>query len=160
MPAAQHRRDRSHENNSADPTDISGVGYLYPSYKTEVYSRDGLASNTAHNYYAPYYSQYIPATSRPQDAAGSPYGGSGGPLPSGIDGSATRTGFNGFLVELERPGPYHNWEFAWKSSFHPNSDSKCLFSQVLPGIGKLSSARCPTATARSRSTPTRAARPT
>ena len=33
------------ENNAADPTDISGVGYLYPSYKTEVYSRDGLGSD-------------------------------------------------------------------------------------------------------------------
>ena len=75
MPAAQIDVT-IHANNAADPTDIGGVGYLYPSYKTEVYSRDGLGSAPngdladpvkAHNFYAPFYSQYIPATARPTD---------------------------------------------------------------------------------------------
>jgi len=141
MPAA--RIDVSiRDNNSADPTDISGVGYLYPSYKTEVYSRDGLGSTwqpwnngdvtqpvKAHNFYAPYYSQYIPATSRPVDSGGTPYGA---PYPSGIDGSSDADGFNGFRWS----GAYDNWEFAWINTSHPNADSKCLFSQVLPGLYK------------------------
>ena len=125
MPAAQIDVT-VHENNTADKTDISGVGYLYPSYKTDVYSRDGLGTVKAHNLYAPFYSQYIPATSRPVDAAGGPYGS---PPPSGIDGSGDADGFNGFLWN----GQYNNWQFAWENSFHPNADSKCLFSQVLPG---------------------------
>jgi hypothetical protein len=139
MPAA--RIDVTvHDNNSADPTDTSGVGYLFPSYKTEVYSRDGLGSdwfgNTtlpveAHNFYAPFYSQYIPATARPADAGGSPYGAA---LPSGIDGSSDADGFNGF--RLESGNPYRNWEFGWTNSFHPEAASKCLFSQVLPGVHK------------------------
>jgi hypothetical protein len=137
MPAA--RIDVTvHDNNAADPTDISGVGYLFPSYKTEVYSRDGLGSDwfgnlttpvKAHNLYAPYYSQYIPATSRTPDAGGSPYGAA---LPSGIDGSSDADGFNGFRWS----GRYDNWQFAWINSFHPDAPSKCLYSQVLPGLYK------------------------
>jgi hypothetical protein len=128
------------DNNSADPTDISGVGYLFPSYKTEVYSRDGLGSDwwgnitqpvKAHNFYAPFYSQYIPATARPVDAGGTPYGA---PLPSGIDGSADADGFTGF--RLRYGNPYRNWEFGWINSYHPEAQSKCLFSQVLPGLYK------------------------
>jgi hypothetical protein len=136
MPAA--RIDVTvHENNAADPTDISGVGYLYPSYKTDVYSHDGLGTVKSHNLYAPYYSQYIPATARPQDPDGSPYGDNSGPVPSGIDGSGDADGFNGFLWNSNFQGPYDNWAFAWANSFHPNAPSKCLFSQVLPGLYKV-----------------------
>jgi hypothetical protein len=110
------------ENNAADLHDTSGVGYLFPSYKTEVYSRDGLGSDwwgalpdptVAHNYYAPYYSQFIPATRRDPGA-------------TGIDGAASVEGFNGFLVD----GLYRNWNFGWQYSFHPNTDSKCLDQQT------------------------------
>ena len=77
------------DNDPANKTDISGVGYLDPADKAAIYSRDGTGAGTAHNLYAPYYSQYIPATSRP-------------PLddvyPSGIEGAAA-AGFNGYLVE-------------------------------------------------------------
>jgi hypothetical protein len=103
------------ENNPANKTDISGVGYLEPSDKADIYSRDGTGAGTAHNLYAPYYSQYIPATSRPAV---------NGVYPSGIEG-ATAQGFNGYLVN----GLYKNWNFAWEHSFHPNTDSECLWAQ-------------------------------
>jgi hypothetical protein len=134
MPAAQIDVT-IHANNAADPTDIGGVGYLYPSYKTEVYSRDGLGSAPngdladpvkAHNFYAPFYSQYIPATARPTDATDQ-YGAA---PPSGIDASFDSDGYHGFLA-----GPlYRNWEIAWPSSRNGDAYSKCLFSQVLPGL--------------------------
>jgi hypothetical protein len=112
------------ENNSADPTDTSGVGYLHPSYKTGVYSRDGLGSDwrtgilnpvTAHNLYAPYYSQWIPATQRDDRT-----------YATGIDAADQALGFNGFLFT----GLYNNWQFAWEYSFHPTADSKCLENQT------------------------------
>jgi hypothetical protein len=104
------------ENNPAVKNDISGVGYLEESWKTDVYSRDALGTEKAHNLFAPYYSQYIPATTRPEI---------GGVLPTGTDG-ATPSGFNGYLVK----GLYKNWDHAWDYSFHPNADSKCLNQQT------------------------------
>src|SRR4029077_10007061 len=50
--------------------------------------------------------------------------------PSGIDASSDPDGYNGFLWN----GQYDNWEFAWSGSRHGDADSKCLFSQVLPGL--------------------------
>ena len=134
MPAAQI--DVTIKDNVAtNLTDIGGVGYLYPSYKTEVYSRDGLGTAKAHNYYAPFYSQYIPATARPVDAAGSVYGAA---PPSGIDGSGDADGFGGFQTKLltSPPHVYNNWQFAWIKSSHANAYSKCLFSQLPLGLGR------------------------
>ena len=128
MPAAQIDVTIK-DNNVLDPTDIGGVGYLYESDKTDVYSRDGLGTEKAHNFYAPFYSQYIPATARPADAAGSVYGAA---PPSGIDGSGDADGFGGFLTSS--PHLYDNWDFAWTTSRHGDAYSKCLFSQVLPGL--------------------------
>jgi hypothetical protein len=139
MPAAQI--DVSIKDNVAtDPTDIGGVGYLFPSWKAEVYSRDGLGSDpwgnlptpVAHNYFAPFYSQYIPATARPVNAAGSPYGPAA--PPSGIEGTNGTGGFSGFLWNSVTQGPYDNWEFAWEYSRKANAASHCLFSQILPGL--------------------------
>jgi hypothetical protein len=137
MPAAQIDVSIK-DNNPADPTDISGVGYLHPSYKTEVYSRDGLGSdwwgnlapNKAHNLYAPFYDQYIPATARPTNATGSPYGPNA-PV-SGITGTGQFPGTGEFLVN----GLYRNWAFAKIWAYHPKAWSKCLFSQLPLGLGR------------------------
>ncbi len=137
MPAAQIDVSIK-DNNAADPKDISGVGYLHPSYKTEVYSRDGLGSdwwgnlapNKAHNLYAPFYDQYIPATARPTNATGSPYGANA-PV-SGITGTGQFPGNGEFLVN----GLYRNWAFAKVWGSHPSAYSKCLFSQLPLGLGQ------------------------
>jgi hypothetical protein len=121
MPAAQV--DVKIDENSGAPTDISGVGFLFPSYKTQVYSRDGFGSAKPHNFDAPFYYQYIPATMRPI-AASPPYGA---PQPSGIDGSNDPDGFNGFWWRSS--SPYQNWQFAFSTSYHPNALSHCLQSQ-------------------------------
>jgi hypothetical protein len=129
MPAAQIDVDIT--ENSGAPTDISGVGYLYPSYKSDTHTRDGLPTNVGHNLDQPFYYQYIPATSRPTDAAGSdPYTAGGGAQASGIDGSGDPDGFNGFWWTSS--SAYQNWQFAYETSFHPNADSKCLDYRSLP----------------------------
>jgi hypothetical protein len=127
MPAAQI--DVTIAENSGGPTDISGVGYLVPSYKSDTYSRDGVGTDAGHNYFAPFYHQYIPATGRPVDPAGSaPYGGAGGAQPTGIDGSGDPDGFNGFWFN----GLYENWQFAYETSYHPNTLSSCLDYRSIP----------------------------
>jgi hypothetical protein len=122
MPAAQI--DAKIVENTGAPTDISGVGFLFPSFKTQVYSRDGFGTVKAHNFDAPFYYQYIPATARPTSAS-PPYGS---PQASGIDGSGDPDGFNGFWWR-GGPTPYQNWEFAFSTSYHPNALSHCLQSQ-------------------------------
>ena len=90
------------------PTDISGVGYLFPADKAVEKSRDQLGRHRpAHNLDQPFYSQYIPATDRPTNASGSPY--DDGSQPTGITGT-DGTGFSGFWWST---GPYENWEFAY-----------------------------------------------
>jgi hypothetical protein len=127
MPAAQI--DVAITENTGGPTDISGVGYLYPSYKSDTHTRDGLGTVAAHNFDQPFYYQYIPATSRPDSAAGSaPYGGAGGAQASGVDGSSDPDGFTGFW----QTGLYKNWEFAYTAALHPNTDSKCLNYRSIP----------------------------
>jgi hypothetical protein len=122
MPAAQIDVDIT-ENTTA-PGDISGVGYLSPTDKSVVHSRDTLGTSAGHNYDSPFYYQWIPATYRTIDGGGSPYGAV---QPTGIDGSGDADGFNGFLVK----GLYKNWDFAWETSYHPASDSNCLEYQSL-----------------------------
>ena len=117
MPAAQIDVDIT-ENTTA-PGDISGVGYLSPTDKSVVHSRDTLGTSAGHNYDSPFYYQWIPATYRTIDGLGSPYGAV---QPTGIDGSGDADGFNGFLFK----GLYKNWEFAWETSDHPATDSNCL----------------------------------
>jgi hypothetical protein len=125
MPAAQ--LDVNIAPNSGSATDISGVGYLSPSWKYIDTSRDGLGTNAAHNYDQPFYSQYIPATSRPISATGSPYGAV---QPTGITGTSG-TGFGGFW--WGGPDAYRNWEFAYTSSFNGTAPSNCLEYRSLPG---------------------------
>ena len=83
----------------------------------------------AHNFYAPFYSQYIPATARPTDGEPTCYGAA---PPSGIDGAVRL----GRLPRVPHPGPlYRNWGFAWPTQrATPTRDTTCLFSQVLPGL--------------------------
>lgn len=107
MPAA--RVDVTIAANSGSPTDISGVGSLEKADKTEVYSRDGDGTPTAHNLYAPYYDAYIPSTSRPG-------------LSSGIDGPQTGNNFTGFLVN----GLYDYWDIAKALRTAVTSDTTCL----------------------------------
>ena len=94
MPAA--RLDVAIAANSGAPGDISGVGSLGGVSKMKVYSRDHTGGSSDHNLYAPFYSQYIPATSAPSASA------------SGIDGQAANN-FPGFLV---KGGLYDNWSVA------------------------------------------------
>jgi hypothetical protein len=60
MPAA--RVDIAIAPNTNPLTDIGGAGALVKADKTEVYSRDGNGTDSAHNLYAPYYGQYVPGT--------------------------------------------------------------------------------------------------
>jgi hypothetical protein len=129
MPAAQI--DVEIAENKGGPTDISGVGYLYPQFKSESHSRDLLGTSAAHNYDQPFYYQYIPATARPTDAAGSdPYGSGLGAQASGIDGSNDPDGFNGFWWTSS--DPYQNWQFAYEKTYGPLADSKCLEYRSIP----------------------------
>ena len=95
MPAT--RVDVSIAPNSGKAGDISGTGALEPTWKADVYSRDGNGGGSAHNLYAPYYEQFIPATSATD------YGVS---QASGIDGPAQGNNFVGFLFD----GLYKNWQ--------------------------------------------------
>jgi hypothetical protein len=92
MPAA--RVDVQIAPNSGGATDISGAGSLTKADKTVAYSRNGNGTGSAHNLYAPYYRQWIPATSSPL------------PEASGVDGPAQGNNFEGFLVD----GLYDNWD--------------------------------------------------
>ena len=83
----------------------------------------------AHNYDSPFYSQWLPATSRPPDGSGSPFGAV---APTGIDGASTTSntgGFSGFLHNNGYGGLYRNWDFAWETSYHPRTLSQCLWYQ-------------------------------
>jgi hypothetical protein len=95
MPAT--RVDVAIAPNSGVAGDVSGSGALVTSDKSDVYSRDGNGTGTAHNLFAPYYVQWIPATS---------VADYGYPEASGIDGPARGNNFPGFLVD----GPYDNWD--------------------------------------------------
>lgn len=129
MPAAQI--DVEIVENTGTPGDITGVGYLDPQDKAESHSRDGLGTHAAHNFDQPFYQQYIPATARPTDAAGSaPYGGGGGAQASGIDGSADADGFNGFWWSSS--DPYQNWEFAYEKTYGTDAVTKCLNYRSIP----------------------------
>ena len=160
MPAAQIDVTIK-DNNARDRRTSAASGYLFPSYKTEVYSRDGLGSDrrqprdrSGAQLLRAVLLQYIPATARPTDAAGSPYGAR---RPAASTARAIRTG----SAASSSNGLYRNWEYRLDArAYHPRADSKCLFSQTYPGDVHQYSGRFRTATAPSRSTPTRAARPT
>jgi hypothetical protein len=123
MPAAQIDVDIAENTGGADK---GGVGYLYPLDKTVPYSRDGKGTLAGHNLDSPFYQQYLPATSRTPDADGSPFGAV---QPTGIDGASTTGGFSGFLNNNGLGGLYDNWDFAWNTSYHPGTDSQCLWYQ-------------------------------
>ena len=77
---------------------IAGDGYWTGASKAEAYSRNDQGTlSPAENLFLPYYSQYIPATSR--DVLG---------YASGIDGALVTNNFNGFL----HWGEYKNWQIA------------------------------------------------
>lgn len=52
------------------PGSLNGAGALEKADKALVYSRDGNGSSTAHNLYAPYYQQYVPATAAGETSSG------------------------------------------------------------------------------------------
>jgi len=88
MPAAQIDLTLTGGTGMAGPT-----GALESASKQVLFSRDGTGADSAHNLYAPYYSQWIPATSR-------------GPISSGVDGPAPGNDFSGFQTN----GLYVNWD--------------------------------------------------
>jgi hypothetical protein len=107
MPAA--RIDVEIAANSGAPSDISGVGFLWPADKSAVYNRTGVNSSVAHNLYAPFYDAYIPATTRPG-------------ISSGIDGPASGNNFTGFLWN----GSYDYWQIARSLRDAVPSATTCL----------------------------------
>jgi hypothetical protein len=85
MPAA--RIDFSIAANTDPLTSDDGVGNFDSAWKSHAYSKDYTGSNAvAGNLFAPFYSQYIPATSR--DDIG---------YASGVDGALITSNFPGFL---------------------------------------------------------------
>jgi hypothetical protein len=109
MPAA--RVDFTITPTTSTTSMIDGVGSLAGASKAKDYSRDYTGSNaTARNLFAPFYSQYIPATSRDDDG-----------YASGTDGAG---GTNGFL----QLGVYHDWEIAANGvlASAPGSPTQCL----------------------------------
>lgn len=111
MPAA--RIDLAITPNSGGAGDISGVGALYAADKSTVYSRNGNGTLSAHNLYAPYNQQWIPATSSPL------------PEASGIDGPASGNNFPGFLVNGGEGGLYDNWDVAETLATAPLVETQC-----------------------------------
>lgn len=97
-------------------TGPANTGAFVQADKHVIYSRNGLGSSTAHNLYAPFYSAYIPATSRPFAAAS----GTDGPTPGG------NNNFNGYLVY----GQYHFWNFARILSNATAQNTNCLLRFV------------------------------
>jgi hypothetical protein len=98
--------------------------------KHVVYSRNGLGSNTAHNLYAPYYGEYIPATSR--NITGEA-GGTDGPFLGVVPPPGTNN-FEGYLVY----GLYHFWDFGGAQIVRNALDgpSPCrLRDNTPPGLG-------------------------
>jgi hypothetical protein len=117
MPAA--RIDVTIAPNSGGATDISGVGSLAAADKTKTYSRDFLGPDgLPDNEYAPFYDQYIPATSAPGDAS------------SGVDGGSANN-FNGLLVN----GAYHNWDIADTLISNDPTQTTCLEEARNPQTG-------------------------
>ena len=83
-----------------------GVGGFDSVMKEWVYTKDAsLPIDSLGNAYAPFYSQYIPATTA-------------GEWASGIDGPAQGNNFKGFLVD----GKYGNWMFPYKTALVTNAD--------------------------------------
>ena len=109
------------ENNNADKTDISGVGYLYPSWKTEVYSRDGLRHGRTRRTIST--RRTTRSTSRPprvRRRAGAVRRRS----PSGHRRLGRHA--DGLQRVPLSTACTTTGSFAWEYSFHPNADSKCL----------------------------------
>ena len=93
MPAA--RIDFAIAANTNPLTSTDGVGSLVDLNKSKVYSQDDQGDNKKFgNLFAPFYSQYIPATSR------DPFG-----YASGVDGALITNNFPGFLFY----GRVTNW---------------------------------------------------
>jgi hypothetical protein len=99
MPAL--RVDLAIAENSGGSADISGVGSLVKSDKSDVYSRNGSGATTPgiksiSNLYAPFYKQWLPPTEADSYAAEA----------SGIDGPCKLNNNAGFLF----CGLYDNWD--------------------------------------------------
>lgn len=92
------RVDLAIKPNSGGAGDISGAGQLVKSDKSDVYSRDGSGADHPffHNLYAPYYKQFLPATTADRYV----------PEASGIDGPCRLNNDAGFLF----CGLYDNWD--------------------------------------------------
>ena len=95
---------------------INGAGALEKADKTEVYSRDGNGTASPHNLYAPYYVQWIPATSA-EDV---------NPRASGTD----------WFVQNNFPGApfglYDNWDM-YALSDRVSIDTACNRTVAFPG---------------------------
>ena len=109
---------------NAGGTDIGGVGGLYAASKAVVYSHDfngaGLESNGSNaNLYNPYYSEYIPSTTRPINEA------------SGVDGvydggypNSSGNDFPGFSNGYT--SPYKFWDALDVSTTDKGGPTACL----------------------------------
>jgi hypothetical protein len=115
MPAA--RVDFTIAANTDPEEDIGGAGALEPASKREVYSRDGNGTDSPHNLYAPYYTQWVPATSAEEVD----------PTASGTDWYV-QNNFGG----LEQFGPYDNWD-TFTLDEHDTEETSCNRTVAFPG---------------------------
>ena len=108
MPAAQINLALTGHAGMAGAT-----GALIMADKDQLFSRDGTGSSKAHNLYAPYNSQYIPATSR--DA-----------ISSGVDGPQNINDVAGFQTY----GQYINWDIL--NGVGGEGNNVCLYPDGSP----------------------------
>ncbi len=131
MPAA--RVDVGIEPNTGGPTDISGVGFLSGVLKCEPYTRDHTClsdpASRNHNFYAPYYARYQPATGALHfpDGEATPVGGQVEVAEaSGNDGPPLGNNFPGYGVFSTFDGFYPYWLIDQSLRDALGGDTQCL----------------------------------
>ena len=162
MPAAQIDVTIK-DNNAADRPTSAASGYLFPSYKTEVYSRDGLGSDPrrqprTRSRRTTSSRRSTPSTSRRRPVRPSPASSTATRRRAASTARAIPTG--SAASSYQRPVPQLGAS-PGRAAATRDADSKCLFSQDVRGHRPVNlPAAAVRATTPSRSTPTRAARPT
>ena len=107
-------------NRNFDPSNIVPSGEEAPGQTYDCIA-DGTSEDAAHAQYAPYYNQYIPATSRDPFGAAS---GVDGPIFSNITGQPNNfAGFGWY-------GLYENWQIAKYLVQNVASDTECRLRDV------------------------------
>jgi len=110
-------KDNAYSRNF-DPTNIVNSGEEAPGDQYDCVAPN-TSEDSAHALYAPYYSQYVPATSRDPFGAAS---GVDGPIYSNMTGQPNNfAGFGWY-------GEYQNWEIAQNLVQNQSQDTNCLLT--------------------------------